>query len=149
MSILRSKILPTTRIHQAYYEPFNPTVKCNIQTVMVAQIADGYFDANAGTYGVSIEVLRRLAKSHMMHLYENYNPNSGFKIGSPHSNGLSTACCLMNQMQIYVDCYALNYWLQQGGNMTTFQSSRLAVYQMFSNLIDKIDTWVDELKRSD
>jgi len=140
-----TRIPADSAIYRAYHQPFTTEVQYNIRYRMVAQIPDDvfYFDSNAVVYGTLIRILRDSARDHMSFLYNNGSPQ-----GSPHTAALRTSRFIMNQMRIYVDDFALNYWLQcNGGNRTTYESSRLEVYRMFLNLDDQIRLWVNELKR--
>ena len=140
-----TRIPPESAIYRAYHQPFNIETTHNIREVMVARIPNDifYFDTNALMYGALIYILRRSAKSHMQFLYDNRSPQ-----GTPYTAALRTTRFLMNQMRIYVDDYALNYWLSHnGGNRTTYESSRVQVYRMFTNLDDQIRIWVSELRR--
>ena len=112
---------------------------------MVARMLDDclYFDANALLYGILIYLLRISARDHMSFFYDNNGAQ-----GSPSTSKLRTSTFLMNQMQIYVDQFALQYWLTcNGGSWTTYEKSKLSVYRMFLNLDDQIRIWVHELKR--
>jgi hypothetical protein len=140
-----TRIPSDSAIYRAYHYPFTADTINNIRNVMVAQIPDDvfYFDSNAVIYGVLIYIVRHSARNHMQFLYD--NPGSQ---GSPQTRALRTTRFLMNQMRIYVDNFALNYWLQyHRGNPATYERSRVAVYQMFSDLDDQIKIWIQELRR--
>ncbi|CAF0822187.1 unnamed protein product [Adineta steineri] len=139
------RIPPDSSIYRAYHHSYDTEVKNNIQNVMIARILDNifYFDANALLYGILIYVLRASARDHMSYFYD----NSGAQ-GSPSTSRLRITRFLMNQMQIYVDQFALQYWLRfNGGSLSTYERSKVSVYRMFSNLDDEIRVWVQELKR--
>ena len=140
-----TRIPSDSAIYQSYHHPFDTEIRANIQTVMVAKIPNEvlYFDANALLYGVLIFILRIAAKDHMIFFYDNRGVQ-----GSPATSKLRTSRFLMNEMQVYVDQFALQYWLMHnGGNRMTYERSKLMVYRMFLNLDDQIRIWVQELKR--
>ena len=140
-----TRIPVESAIHRAYHQSFTPAIQHDIQTRMVAHIPDDvfYFDSNAAAYGTLIEIVRRSARDHMSFVYDNGSPQN-----SPHTAALRTSRFIMNQMRIYVDDYALHYWLQyNGGSRSTYEGSRLEVYRMFLNLDEQIQIWIGELKR--
>jgi len=140
-----TRIPPESAIYQAYHHPFTADITNNIRNVMVAHIPNDvfYFDSNAMIYGILIYILRYAAKNHMQFLYD----NPGLQ-GSPQTATLRTTRFLMNQMRVYVDDFALNYWLTyQRGNPATYETSRIVVWEMFSDLYDQMKIWIQELKR--
>ena len=139
------RIPAESAIYRAYHQPFSIETTQNIREVMVAKFPDDvfYFDTNAVVYGILIYILRHAAKNHMQVLYDERSPR-----GTVHTASLRTTRFLMNQMRIYVDEYALDYWkTYNGGSETTFESSRVQVYWMFANLDDQIRIWISELRR--
>lgn len=139
------RIPPGSAIYQAYHTPFDAQTKTDIESVMIARILDDtlYFDANALIYGVLIYILRASASNHLSYFYD--NPGAQ---GSPSTSSLRTCRFLMNHMEIYVDQFALQYWLNHnGGSRATYDRSKASVYRMFLNLDDQIRVWARELKR--